>query len=66
MPARRRFFVDLEDAETIVVSWKKLTGDVDKSMSSGAPSDAPVGANPALEARIEQTECLFVCCAKYI
>jgi hypothetical protein len=35
-----------------VVSWKKLTGDADKSMLSGAPSDAPVGANPALEARI--------------
>ncbi len=35
-----------------MVSWKKLTGDADKSMSSGAPSDAPVSANPALEARI--------------
>jgi len=43
-----------------VVKWKKLTGDANKSMSSGAPSDAPVGANPVLEARIEQTECLFV------
>jgi hypothetical protein len=52
MPARQRFFVDLKDGETTVVSWKKLTSDADKSMSSGAPSDAPVGANPALEARI--------------
>jgi hypothetical protein len=52
MPARQRFFVDLKDGETTVVSWKKLTSDADKSMSSGAPSGAPVGANPALEARI--------------
>jgi hypothetical protein len=52
MPARQRFFVDLKDGETTVVSWKKLTGDADKSMSLGAPSDAPVGANPTLEARI--------------
>jgi hypothetical protein len=33
MPARQWFFVHLEDAETTVVSWKKLTGDADKSMS---------------------------------
>ncbi|CAM6021935.1 unnamed protein product [Sphagnum balticum] len=52
MPARQRFFVDLKDGETTVVSWKKLTNDAEKNMSAGVPSDAPAGANPALEARI--------------
>lgn len=53
MPARQRFRVELKDGDTTVVSWKKLVTDVEGRLGAGgAPSDAPAGANPALEARI--------------
>lgn len=52
MPSRQRFFVELKDEETTVVSWKKLVADAEGTMGFGMPSDAPAGANPALEARI--------------
>ncbi|KAG0623138.1 hypothetical protein M758_3G150900 [Ceratodon purpureus] len=52
MPSRHRFFVELKDEETTVVSWKKLVADAEGAMEFGMPSEAPAGANPALEARI--------------
>jgi len=65
MPARQRFFVDLKDGETTVVSWKKLTNDAEKNMSAGVPSDAPAGANPALEARIAPEVQVGIFCCKF-
>ena len=52
MPSRQRFFVELKEEETTVVSWKKLVADAEGTMEFGMPSEAPAGANPALEARI--------------
>lgn len=52
MPSRQRFFVELKEDETTIVSWKKLVSDAEGTLGFGAPSDAPAGANPALEARI--------------
>jgi len=58
MPSRQRFFVELKEDETTVVSWKKLVSDAEGTLGFGAPSsDAPVGANPALEARIAPEVC---------
>ena len=58
MPSRHRFFVELKDEETTVVSWKKLVADAEGAMEFGMPSEAPAGANPALEARIAPEVCL--------
>lgn len=55
MPSRERFHVDLKPGETTFVSWKKLVKDSQKAASFLSPStlsEAPVGAHPALEARI--------------
>uniref|UniRef100_A0A7I4FND0 Hpc2-related domain-containing protein n=1 Tax=Physcomitrium patens TaxID=3218 RepID=A0A7I4FND0_PHYPA len=52
MPSRQRFFVELKDEETTVVSWKKLVSDAEGKLGSAKLPDAPAGANPALEARI--------------
>lgn len=50
-PSRQRFHVELKEGETNVVSWKKLVKDAQKNALTIA-SEAPAGANPALEARI--------------
>lgn len=50
-PGRQRFHVELKADETTVVSWKKLVKDSQKSIQS-RHVDPPVGAHPALEARI--------------
>lgn len=50
-PSRQRFHVELKEGETNVVSWKKLVKDAQKNALTVA-TDAPAGANPALEARI--------------
>jgi len=61
MPARQRFRVELKDGDTTVVSWKKLVTDVEGRLGAGgAPSDAPAGANPALEARIAPEDLVLV------
>ncbi|KAH7442218.1 hypothetical protein KP509_03G077400 [Ceratopteris richardii] len=53
MPSRDRFYVELKPGETTFVSWKKLVKESQKTVGSLLPSsDAPVGAHPALEARI--------------
>eukprot|EP00249_Psilotum_nudum_P022757 c28634_g1_i1 orf=153-2471(-) len=51
MLSRDRFYVELKPDETTVVSWKKLVKDSQKN-SQSSPCEAPVGAHPALEARI--------------
>ncbi|KAL2642552.1 hypothetical protein R1flu_010139 [Riccia fluitans] len=50
-PPRQRFYVELKDGEANVVSWKKLLKDALKD-APPIVSEAPAGANPALEARI--------------
>ncbi|CAM6127749.1 unnamed protein product [Calypogeia fissa] len=50
-PSRQRFHIELKEGETNVVSWKKLVKDAQKNTLTVA-SEAPAGANPALEARI--------------
>ncbi|MCO5611468.1 hypothetical protein L7F22_065721 [Adiantum nelumboides] len=53
MPSRDRFYVELKPGETTFVSWKKLVKESQKTAGSYSPSsDAPVGAHPALEARL--------------
>ncbi|KAI5058300.1 hypothetical protein GOP47_0026470 [Adiantum capillus-veneris] len=53
MPLRDRFYVELKPGETTFVSWKKLVKESQKTAGSFSPSsEAPIGAHPALEARI--------------
>ncbi|OAE29286.1 hypothetical protein AXG93_3102s1120 [Marchantia polymorpha subsp. ruderalis] len=49
-PPRQRFYVELKEGETNVVSWKKLLKDAQKHLTPPV-AEAPAGANPALEAR---------------
>lgn len=63
MPARQRFSVELRPNETTVISWKKLVKDLQKTnhnqaLASSSAVQPPVGAHPALEARIAP-EALF-------
>lgn len=50
-PGRQRFHIELRTDETTFVSWKKLIKDSQKAVPS-RPVEPPVGAHPALEARI--------------
>lgn len=50
-PGRQRFHIELKADETTVVSWRKLVKDSQKAVQS-RPVEPPVGAHPALEARI--------------
>lgn len=58
MAVRQRFSVELRPNETTVISWKKLVKDLQKTnhnqalASSSSAVQPPVGAHPALEARI--------------
>eukprot|EP01018_Ginkgo_biloba_P011994 Gb_33971 [translate_table: standard] len=49
--ARQRFNIELRPEETTVVSWKKLVKDSQRALQP-FPLEPPVGAHPALEARI--------------
>lgn len=63
MPTPQRFSVELRPNETTVISWKKLVKDLQKTnhiqaLASSPAVQPPVGAHPALEARIAP-EALF-------
>lgn len=50
MPCRARFYVEMKPGETTFVSWKKLIKDFHRTPPPSL--DPPLGAHPALQARI--------------